>query len=38
MIPEWLLRTALAVAEKARKTGRPFSTMFIPERGKTYVF
>jgi hypothetical protein len=31
-------RTALAVAAKARKTGRSFSMMFIPERGKTYVF
>jgi hypothetical protein len=31
-------RTATAVADKARKTGRAFSMMFIPERGKTYVF
>lgn len=31
-------RTAIAVADKARKTGRPFSMMFIPEHGKTYVF
>lgn len=31
-------RTALAVARKARKTGRSFSMMFLPERGKTYVY
>ena len=31
-------RTAESVADKARKTGRLFSMMFIPERGKTYVF
>ena len=31
-------KTATAVAEEARKTGRPFSMMFIPQRGKTYVF
>ena len=31
-------RTAIGVAGKARKTGRLFSMMFIPVRGKTYVF
>lgn len=31
-------KTAEAVADKARRTGRPFSMMFVPERGKTYVF
>ena len=31
-------RTAQTVADKARKTGRSFSMMFIPERDKTYVF
>lgn len=31
-------KTATAVAQKARKSGRPFSMMFIPLRGKTYVF
>lgn len=30
--------TAEIVADKARKTGCFFSMMFIPERGKTYVF
>jgi hypothetical protein len=31
-------RTAVSVAEKARKTGRAFSMMFIPAQGKTYVY
>ena len=31
-------KTAETVADKARKTGRLFSMMFIPERGRTYVF
>lgn len=31
-------KTATAVVDKARKTGHSFSIMFIPERGKTYVF
>lgn len=31
-------RVAAAVAESARKTGRLFSMMFIPEGDKTYVF
>ncbi|TFH12763.1 MAG: hypothetical protein E4H02_12830 [Lentisphaerales bacterium] len=31
-------RTAASVADKARKTGRQFSMMFVPKRGKTYVF
>ena len=31
-------RTVASVAAKARKTGRPFSMMFIPQRGKAYVF
>jgi translation initiation factor IF-3 len=31
-------RTVAVVADKARMTGRPFSMMLIPERGKTYVF
>ena len=31
-------RTAAAVADKARKMGRQFSMMFVPKRGKTYVF
>ncbi len=31
-------RVATAVAESARKTGRLFSMMFVPEGNKTYVF
>lgn len=31
-------RTAVAVAKKARHTGRPFSMLFIPAKGQTYVF
>jgi len=31
-------RTAVAVADAARKTGRLFSMMFIPEGGKAYVY
>ena len=31
-------KTASGVAKKAQKTGRLFSMMFIPERGRTYVF
>lgn len=31
-------KTATAVADRARRTGRPFSIMFVPERDKTYVF
>ena len=31
-------RKAETVADKARKTGRSFSMMFIPERDKTFIF
>ena len=31
-------RTAVTVAEKARKTGKPFSMLFLPEEGKAYVY
>ena len=31
-------RTAKAVIQKAEKTGRPFSVMYVPAKGETYVF
>ncbi len=31
-------RTAESAARKARKCGKPFSMMFVPARGRTYVF
>jgi hypothetical protein len=31
-------QTAEAVARKAEKTGRPFSIMFVPAKGRNYVF
>jgi hypothetical protein len=31
-------RTAEAVAKKAEKTGKPFSMLFVPAKGKRHIF
>lgn len=30
--------TALSVAKKAKKTGKPFTMMFVPAAGTRYIF